>query len=261
MAQSSSHEIGKQFIEAFISEIVQNIKVESTLFDKERLAREVKRIEEETFSSLRELRDGEEHESIFKEHIPIQAALPQLQEKRPEPQAPPRPSFQSSSLRELLSPPAGSFRSPLLRRPFPRPIPPRPAPVLQAPPPQPPKIQKSEEKSKETHTTPANRITIDALVKITPFLLDPAIQTIECPGPGKQITVSRSGYVQNTNIFLTTEEIKNIMDEISQKTRIPIIPGIFKAGLNDYVVTSVISEFVGTRFMIQRKQAEVESKN
>lgn len=130
-------------------------------------------------------------------------------------------------------------------------------PHLQPPRPSaPPKVEKKEElkKSKEVHPSPPTIITVEALSKLNNLMLDPTVQTIECPGPGKQVTVYRSGFIQNTNIFLTTDEIRKIMSEISEITKIPIIPGVFKAALGNFVITSVVSEFVGTRFIIQKKE-------
>jgi hypothetical protein len=129
-------------------------------------------------------------------------------------------------------------------------------PHLQPPKPSIQPAHKKEElkKSKEIHSSLPTLITVEALNKLNNLMLDPTVQTIECPGPGKQVTVYRSGFIQNTNIFLTTDEIKKIMSEISEITKIPIIPGVFKAALGNFVITSVVSEFVGTRFIIQKKE-------
>ena len=90
------------------------------------------------------------------------------------------------------------------------------------------------------------------LGKITPIILDPAVSSIECPGPNKPILVNKSGAIQTTNTILNSEEISNIMKEISLKTKIPLISGVFKAALGNVIVTALISEFVGTRFIIQK---------
>ena len=101
------------------------------------------------------------------------------------------------------------------------------------------------------------KIIIQALAKISPLLSDTSIQTVECPGPGKPILVYKSGLIQTTNLILTSEEINRIMQEISEKTRIPLISGIFKAAWESYIVTAVMSEFVGTRFILQKKKPEI----
>ena len=89
--------------------------------------------------------------------------------------------------------------------------------------------------------------------KINSLLNDPAVQMIECLGPEKQILVYKSGVIQNTNIVLSNEEINLLMKELSEKTKIPLISGVFKTALGNMVITAVISDFIGTRFMIQRK--------
>ncbi|MFH1290628.1 MAG: hypothetical protein ABIH92_04430 [Nanoarchaeota archaeon] len=91
------------------------------------------------------------------------------------------------------------------------------------------------------------------LGKITAPLLDPAVFSIECPGPAKNLLVNRSGTIQTTSIVLSKDEINQLMQTISEKTRIPLISGVFKAAYQDLIITAVVSDFVGTRFMIQKR--------
>ncbi|MEK6825435.1 MAG: hypothetical protein AABY00_01475 [Nanoarchaeota archaeon] len=296
MSQSSTQEIGENFLKAFITQIIKNVKVESILFDKERLLKAVKRIEFEAFESPEEISDISDikekayffsdidetqrlPENIESQEVPLLSIAPAPPEKKKVPYSPPTrqvpssPSLQSSSLsktslHELLTTSSGKSlldeklpkfnKTLMIRRQIPRPPPTmlRVA-VPKIVPPHPQTIKKPElshPKSKEVHPSPPTLITVEALGKLNNLLLDPTVQTIECPGPGKQITVYRSGFIQNANIFLTTEEVRKIMAEISEKTKIPIIPGVFKAALGNFVITSVISEFVGTRFIIQKKE-------
>jgi len=93
------------------------------------------------------------------------------------------------------------------------------------------------------------------------FLLsDPSVISIECPGPNKPILVNKNGLVQTSSIMLNKEEIDNIVKEISEKTRIPLLQGVFKAAFGQFILTAIISEFVGTRFLIQKKK-QIESPN
>ncbi|MBS3091668.1 hypothetical protein J4217_04460 [Candidatus Pacearchaeota archaeon] len=89
--------------------------------------------------------------------------------------------------------------------------------------------------------------------KILPILQDRFVQSIECPGPGKPLIINKSGIIQTSPINLSTEEIMQIMKDISDKTKIPLLTGAFKAAFDRYVMTAVISDYVGTRFVIQRK--------
>ncbi len=91
-----------------------------------------------------------------------------------------------------------------------------------------------------------------SLGKVSSILLDPKVISVECPGPEKPLLVNRSGIVQATGIMLNSEEISSFIKDISQKTKIPIISGVFKAAIGSIIVTALISEFVGTRFIIQK---------
>lgn len=93
-----------------------------------------------------------------------------------------------------------------------------------------------------------------SLNKIIPFLKDKFIQSIECKGPGRPILVLKGGIIQITNIILTKEEIDLIMEQISNETRIPLMSGLFKALLGNLIITAAISEFVGTRFIIEKRR-------
>lgn len=91
------------------------------------------------------------------------------------------------------------------------------------------------------------------LGRLTQFLNDPSVISIECPGPGRNLFVNRSGTIQTLPLVLDKQEIENIMDEVSDRTRIPITQGLFRAVMQDFLVTAVVSEFVGTRFIIQKR--------
>ncbi len=89
--------------------------------------------------------------------------------------------------------------------------------------------------------------------KLLPLLKDPRILSIECPGQGRNIIVYKDGTTQTTPYILDEEEIKEIMENLSEQTKIPIVQGVFKASMSDLIITAVISEFVGTRFVIEKR--------
>ncbi|MDP3882393.1 MAG: hypothetical protein Q8Q31_05950 [Nanoarchaeota archaeon] len=103
------------------------------------------------------------------------------------------------------------------------------------------------------HPSILEELTIFGFAKLDELIQDPSVETIECPGPDKPILISRRGKIQPTSFALKAEEIDRIMKEISDKTRIPLTTGVFRAALRRYLVTAVLSEFVGTRFIIQKK--------
>jgi hypothetical protein len=95
----------------------------------------------------------------------------------------------------------------------------------------------------------------EELGKVISFLNDPSVFAVECKGEGQNLLVNRQGNILVTQLSLSKEEIDNLLDEISRKTRIPVMSGVFKAVFDDYIITAVISEFVGKRFVIQKRPA------
>ncbi len=88
--------------------------------------------------------------------------------------------------------------------------------------------------------------------RIQPLLNNPTISSVECPGPGKNIIINKSGLVQTVALTLNQEEIDEIMNEFSSKTKIPLIKGVFRAALGNIIISAVLSDFVGTRFHIEK---------
>lgn len=100
---------------------------------------------------------------------------------------------------------------------------------------------------------PSQRITISAMKKINPLIADPSVLSIECPGPNKPLLINQRGFVKTANIMLNKNEIDSIIEEYSEKTKIPLIEGIFKAYYKNLIITAVVSEYVGTRFIVQKR--------
>lgn len=91
------------------------------------------------------------------------------------------------------------------------------------------------------------------LDKLLYILKDPAVIAIESPGPDKNVLVNRSGAIQVAPLTLSKEETDTIMASLSQLTSIPLIKGVFKAAYQNLLITAVLSDFVGTRFIIQKR--------
>lgn len=90
------------------------------------------------------------------------------------------------------------------------------------------------------------------LGKLNQFLADRELTMIECPGPGKFIFVRKVGRVNLTKISLSQEEIDRVIERFSEKAKIPVIGGVFKASVDDLTISAVISDFVGSRFIISK---------
>lgn len=90
------------------------------------------------------------------------------------------------------------------------------------------------------------------LGKIEPILKDNMIQTIECPGPGKNILVKKFNKINVTKLTLSQEEINAIINEFSNIAKIPLLGGILKAAAGNMLISAVTSDFVGSRFIINK---------
>jgi len=84
------------------------------------------------------------------------------------------------------------------------------------------------------------------------LLSDPNVSSLECPGPGKPIVLNKSGNMENSSMTFSQEDIKGVMDEVARKTGQKFDSGFVKAAIGNFIVSAVISEFVGTRFVMQK---------
>ncbi len=146
---------------------------------------------------------------------------------------------------QILPPPVLRPRQMPRRRFTPRPMPP---PQRVAPSPMPPPIAQAPQ-------IPMGTGLSQEYGKITPLLNDPSVSTIECNGFGKQLTVIRAGQKQITKIVLTAEEIKEILTKISDAVHIPLLEGVFRAAVDNFAVNAVISDMIGSRFVIKKQTA------
>ena len=90
------------------------------------------------------------------------------------------------------------------------------------------------------------------LGKLDLLLKDRSIQSVECPGPGRNILIKKHNKINTTKMTLNQVEITNIINNFAQEARIPVTGGVLKAAVGDLVVSAVISEFVGSRFILNK---------
>ena len=91
--------------------------------------------------------------------------------------------------------------------------------------------------------------------KITPLLNDPSVSTIECSGAGKPLMIIRSGQKMGTKISLSAAEIKEVLQKVSDTVHIPLLEGVFRAAVDNFSINAVISEMIGSRFVIKKQTA------
>ncbi|OGJ16940.1 hypothetical protein A3K73_00970 [Candidatus Pacearchaeota archaeon RBG_13_36_9] len=91
------------------------------------------------------------------------------------------------------------------------------------------------------------------LGKLNILATDKGVTVIECPGPEKFVLVKKTGRTNLTQIKLSQEDINNIINEFSEKTRIPLMDGIFKAIIGEISINAIITDSICSRFMIYKK--------
>jgi hypothetical protein len=89
--------------------------------------------------------------------------------------------------------------------------------------------------------------------KITALIRDPAVTIIECNGPGTEIFIVRAGQRQITRISLTPVEINELIQKVAEKARIPLIEGVFKAAVDNFLFNAVFSSSIASRFLIKKQ--------
>jgi len=92
--------------------------------------------------------------------------------------------------------------------------------------------------------------------KITPFIRDPTISSLECRRADERIMVKKLGQIINTEVQLNENEINSLIKAFSEKTRIPLIEGVLKAKLGSLEIFAVISKFSTSKFIITKNLNE-----
>ena len=89
------------------------------------------------------------------------------------------------------------------------------------------------------------------LGKLNPLIKDPVVKAIECNGADEKIIV-KTPVKKTTDIILTKEEIDNIIKKFSETAKIPISAGVFRVVVGKLVLSAIISEVIGTKFIIKK---------
>jgi len=88
--------------------------------------------------------------------------------------------------------------------------------------------------------------------KITPFIRDSIVSSIECRRADEKIMIKKLGQVISTEVQLNENEINSLIKAFSEKTRIPLVEGILKARVNNLEIFAVISKFSTSKFIITK---------
>jgi hypothetical protein len=92
--------------------------------------------------------------------------------------------------------------------------------------------------------------------RIFSIIKDPQVTHIECKGPNSPLVVLKGGRNQVTNINLSRQEIDEYLNFISEKTRLPLVEGVFHALVEDYYINAIISSSIEPSFIIKKNTVE-----
>ncbi len=98
-------------------------------------------------------------------------------------------------------------------------------------------------------------IPIEAQVQlggVDALLQDPNVEAIECGGENEEVIVRGTMGEQKTEIKLSKKEIDDVINKFSELTKIPVSEGIYKVVYGKLVLLAVVSEVVGSKFLIKK---------
>ncbi len=90
------------------------------------------------------------------------------------------------------------------------------------------------------------------LGKINIMVRDPLVKIMECNGPEENILVTGIMGRKPTPIKLSKGEIEGVVGKFAAAAKIPVNEGLFKAAVGNLVISAVISEVAGIKFVIRK---------
>ncbi len=97
---------------------------------------------------------------------------------------------------------------------------------------------------------PTTNVEID-LSKLNPLIKDPAVRIVEV-NPDEKVIVTGAMGTKSTNITLNKEDIDRVINAFSVSSRIPISEGIYKVAVGNLILSAIISDVVGSKFIIRK---------
>jgi hypothetical protein len=91
--------------------------------------------------------------------------------------------------------------------------------------------------------------------KIKELIDNPSVQVIECQGTKKKIIIKKNNQTMKSDITLNKKEINEIINEFSDKARIPLIEGMLRARVGSLHISAIVSKIASSKFIITRTQA------
>jgi len=89
------------------------------------------------------------------------------------------------------------------------------------------------------------------LWKLNPLIKDPAVRIIEV-NPDEKVIVTGAMGTRQTGITLNKEDIDRVINKFSELSKIPTNEGIYKVAVGNLIISAIISEVVGSKFIIRK---------
>jgi len=90
------------------------------------------------------------------------------------------------------------------------------------------------------------------LGKLNQFVLDVTISSIQGE-EGKRILIKRDDKILETEVTLTATEINDLIVKFAQTAKTALTVPIFKATVGNLAISAIISDVIGSRFLISKK--------
>jgi hypothetical protein len=91
------------------------------------------------------------------------------------------------------------------------------------------------------------------LGKLNDFITDPTIQAIQCDGSFMPLKILKKDETIDTDIELNDREITDIINAFARHVSKEVKGPVFKASIKGLMISAVVSEFIGTKFIITKK--------
>lgn len=97
---------------------------------------------------------------------------------------------------------------------------------------------------------PTNIPEID-LFKLNPLIKDRGVRIIEV-NPDEKVIVMGTMGTRPTDIILNKEDINRVINKFSELSKIPIEEGIYRVVVGNLILSAIISDVVGSKFIIKK---------
>ncbi len=88
--------------------------------------------------------------------------------------------------------------------------------------------------------------------KLTGLIQNPTINTIECPGPYRNIIYRTYNIRKSSPIALSREEMQDLVMQFSRRAKVPVIEGLFRAWVDKFLISATIQRGQTTNFILQK---------